>query len=115
MLSRAARRLLEVTLAGLGALAATLGAGLSLVGLCCGALAAAGAGTAATGAAVLGPWPWLLLTAGATLITAALFVRRRRTARRDYRLPKPTPPDHRAHGEGAIGQDLRRQGGRDAG
>jgi hypothetical protein len=112
-LGRAARRLLEVTLAALGALAATLGAGVALVGLCCGGLAVTGAGTAATGGAVAGPWSWLFLTAETTLIAASLIVRRQRT--RACCPPKQAPSGHRVVGEGAVGRDPLRQGPRDGG
>ncbi|MCP3818846.1 hypothetical protein NLX86_12215 [Streptomyces sp. A3M-1-3] len=85
--------LLTATLAALGTLSAALGAGLSLIGLCCGggALVAAGAGTAATGTAVGGPAMWLFQAAGAALITAAWLVRRRQTARRDCCPPRGRP------------------------
>jgi len=86
-LRRAAGWALAVVLAGLGSLGAMLGAGLSLVGLCCGgpALTAAGAGAAGAAAAAAAPGEpaaaWLLLAAGAALLTAAAWVYRRQAAR----------------------------------
>ncbi|MGW1888210.1 hypothetical protein [Streptomyces sp. NPDC001970] len=65
---RIASRMLAATLTALGTLTALLGAGLSLIGLCCGgALVAAGAGTAAIAGT---PWAWLFLAAGAVLLAA---------------------------------------------
>lgn len=87
-------RLLAAGLAGLGGLTTLLGAGLSLIGLCCSAPApaAAGAGVATTtaGAAADGPATWPFLTAGAALFTAAWLLHRR-TARQGCR-PSPGQP-----------------------
>lgn len=98
---RAVHRLLVGALGGLGALAALLGAGLSLVGLCCAGLAAAGAGTAATGAAVPGPWAWLFLAVGTILIAAAFTVRHRRTPGRGC-CPPITPDPTRASSTSSV-------------
>jgi len=86
VLRRAAWWALAVVLAGLGGLGALLGAGLSLIGLCCGGPALAVGGAAAAGAAA-GTAPgapaaaWLLLAAGAVLLAAAAWVSRRQAAR----------------------------------
>jgi hypothetical protein len=71
-------RLVAAGLAALGALSALLGAGLSLIGLCCGGpalVAAAAAGTTAA-AAPGGAAAWPFLAIGAALITAAWLLHR---------------------------------------
>lgn len=81
LLRQVAGAALAAVLAGFGAIGALLGAGLSLVGLCCGgpALAVGAAGAAGGGAAAAGApaAAWLLLAAGAALLTAAFLVYRR--------------------------------------
>ncbi|MDX3204698.1 hypothetical protein ACWD4Z_34625 [Streptomyces antibioticus] len=93
--------LLTATLAALGALGTALGAGLAMIGLCCGApaLTAAGAGAAAgtAGAVTHGPAVWPFFTAAAVLFAAAWLLHRRTTRRTS---PEQTPasrphtPDH---------------------
>jgi hypothetical protein len=79
LLRRVAGAALAAVLAGFGAIGALLGAGLSLVGLCCGGPALAAAGAAGGGAAAAGvpAAAWLLLAAGAALLAAAFLVYRR--------------------------------------
>lgn len=85
-------RLLAAVLAGLSALAALFGAGLAMIGLCCGgpALAAAGAGTVAgtAGAVVDGPAVWPFFTAAGVLFAAALLLYRSATRRGCRTSPK---------------------------
>ncbi len=70
-------RLFAVIAAGLGAVAAFIGAGLAMLGLCCGApLAVAGAGTAAAGASVDGPASWPFFLGAAALFAAAWMLHR---------------------------------------
>jgi hypothetical protein len=88
---RAAGYSVAAGLGGLGALSTLLGAGLSLVGLCCGGAVLAGgaatAGTAGVGtAAAGGPASWPFFAAGAALAVAAWLVHRR-TQRRGCRPP----------------------------
>ncbi|EGG44380.1 hypothetical protein SGM_5195 [Streptomyces griseoaurantiacus M045] len=95
--------LLTATLAALGALGTALGAGLSMIGLCCTgpALATAAAGGAATGAAAsVTPVTWPFWTAGAVLLTAAaLWHRRHRTSTcRSRRMPPGSPEQPRPSG-----------------
>ncbi|MFF9143134.1 hypothetical protein ACF09G_37020 [Streptomyces albogriseolus] len=103
-LRRVLGHLLTATLAALGALGAALGAGLAMIGLCCGApaLTAAGAGAAAgtAGAVTHGPAVWPFFTAAAVLFAAAWLPHRRITGRGCRTSPEQTPasrpytPDH---------------------
>lgn len=80
---RTASYAVAAVLAGFAALSTLLGAGLSLIGLCCGGavlagsaatVAAAGVGTAA---AAEGPASWPFFLAGAALAVGAWLVHRR--------------------------------------
>lgn len=89
---RAAGYAVAAVLGGLGALSTLLGAGLSLIGLCCGGAVLAGgaatAGTAGVGtAAADGPASWPFVATGAALAIAAWLVHRR-TQRRGCRPTK---------------------------
>lgn len=77
---RALGHLLTGTLATLGAMSTALGAGLSMIGLCCTPLAATAAagGAAAGGGAAVAPTTWPFWTVGAVLLTAAMLWHRRR-------------------------------------
>ncbi|KKD13976.1 hypothetical protein GTY57_25185 [Streptomyces sp. SID5475] len=96
--------LLTATFAALGTFGAALGAGLSLIGLCCSgpALATATAGGAATGAtATATPVTWPLWASGAVLLTAAALWHRRHRTAISRRLPPPSA--ERPHPSGPTG------------